>query len=111
MHDMANDTDGINQQDKITVYRIIQEQLSNIIKQAKVTEVTIRLSKSGSQLLLRIADNGIGFDSATVKKGLGSKNISNRVEYYHGQLKISHTQGCHMRIVLNMTPHCNSIIY
>ena len=110
-HDRTDYNDNINQQDKIAVYRIIQEQLSNIIKHAKATEVTIQLTQSGSQLFLEIMDNGIGFDPATVKKGLGLKNISNRVEYYHGKLEISQAKGCHMRIVLNMVSDHNSTIY
>ena len=47
---------------KIVYYRITQEALNNISRHAKATKVTIELTSTGTELILKIADNGQGFD-------------------------------------------------
>ncbi len=53
---------------KLTIFRIIQEQLNNIIKHANAKKVHILLQKKENTLSLSITDNGKGFD--TTKKRL-----------------------------------------
>jgi signal transduction histidine kinase len=48
----------------ITFYRVVQESLTNISKYAKANNVTVSLQKDGDQWILRIADDGVGFDVA-----------------------------------------------
>jgi two-component system sensor histidine kinase UhpB len=85
--------DIFREQDKVSIYRIIQEQLNNIIKHAQAREVTITLAEKNNMVHLRIEDDGIGFDVSKVKKGLGLKNITHRVEYHHGSLQITSAPG------------------
>lgn len=73
---------------KLTLYRIIQEQLNNIIKHANATNVTIELFEEDSFIKLIITDNGKGFETETVKMGLGLKNITSRVELQNGTVNI-----------------------
>src|SRR5206468_610003 len=47
---------------KLTMFRIVQEQLNNIVKHAKATEVLIRIIIEGADLVLTVVDNGVGFD-------------------------------------------------
>jgi signal transduction histidine kinase len=86
---------------KIVIYRIIQEQTSNILKHAEASEVTIQLKKDWNDLVLVISDNGKGFDTSTKGKGIGLKNIMNRAELYYGTVKIvcPPGKGCKMMIV------------
>lgn len=72
--------------DKFTmnVFRILQEQLNNILKHAKATVVNIGLSQNKKTIVLSIADNGVGFDTAQSFQGIGIKNIKNRSEAYGG---------------------------
>jgi len=81
---------------KLTVYRIMQEQLTNILKHAKATEVTISLSQNKKSLLLSIADNGVGFNTNKRKKGIGIANIKSRSMAYNGRADFFSTpgQGC-----------------
>lgn len=90
--------------DKIAVYRIVQEQLNNIIKHAQASEVHITLYYKLARLYLHIEDDGIGFDIKQVKKGLGLKNIQHRVAYYQGRLKIDTAQGrgCKLKVLLSI---------
>lgn len=86
---------------KIVIYRIIQEQMSNILKHAEASEVKIELKKEENDLILVITDNGKGFDTSTKGKGIGLKNIKNRAELYDGKVKIvcPAGKGCKMTIV------------
>jgi PAS domain S-box-containing protein len=87
---------GLPENLKLMLFRIIQEQINNIIKYAEATSILIRLITDADQLMLVISDNGRGFDPSTVKKGLGLNNIVNRAELFHGktEIKSSAEQGC-----------------
>jgi|GEM_PF-2192847 signal transduction histidine kinase len=71
---------------EFNVYRITQEALNNIIKHARASKVLIDCSKVDNMLLLSIEDNGVGFNpNETVEpKGVGLKNITNRVKLMNG---------------------------
>ena len=83
----------LGNQQKIMLYRIIQEQLNNIIKYANAEDVCIGIKKCASALQLTIADNGVGFDPAVKSKGIGLKNIESRVSYYAGKMHLHSTPG------------------
>jgi signal transduction histidine kinase len=70
-------------QNTILVFRIVQEITTNILKHAKATKIEILYSNNKRFLLLRIGDNGIGFDPVLLKKNeksFGLKNIQSRLE-------------------------------
>lgn len=69
---------------KIQFIRILQESLTNIVKHAKATLIQLHLRQSENHLILKIKDNGKGFDPKNQKKGLGLKNIETRVQYLNG---------------------------
>lgn len=77
---------------KLNVYRIVQEFLQNTIKHSRATFVEIQLTKIDDNLILTIEDNGIGFDTKEKKKGLGLTNIQRRVDYLNGKLELSSIQ-------------------
>ena len=76
--------DSVNDKFKLNVFRIVQEQLNNILKHAKATEVTISLSQNKKSIILSISDNGVGFDTTKKSKGIGVSNIISRAELYKG---------------------------
>ncbi|HEY0041004.1 MAG TPA: PAS domain S-box protein, partial [Flavisolibacter sp.] len=59
--------DFLKEADRISIYRIIQEQVSNILKHSQATNATITLSQTGNIIGLTIADNGQGFDEEKIK--------------------------------------------
>ena len=78
-----------NQQIEITLYRIIQEAINNIIKHADASCVDIQLKNYEDIILLTIEDNGVGFDVKDVsEKGLGLKSIQNRLEAINAYIEI-----------------------
>ncbi|MDB5203174.1 MAG: hypothetical protein JWQ27_2583 [Ferruginibacter sp.] len=78
---------------KLTLFRIIQEQISNIMKHAHASEARILLQRTAEQIILIITDNGIGFDTQARRKGIGLSNINSRAGLYKGQLIISSEEG------------------
>ena len=80
---------------EINLYRIIQELVSNILKHAKASEITIQLNKVNNELLLMVEDNGRGFDPsvASQQKGMGLRNIESRVSTLGGRLSIDSGRG------------------
>jgi PAS domain S-box-containing protein len=96
--------EAIHENIKLTVFRIVQEQLNNVSKYAKATRVTITISNNTKEVILHICDNGVGFNTKAKRAGVGLTNIYNRVESYNGTIDIKSApgQGCklHLRIPL-----------
>ena len=86
---------------QVMTYRIIQEQLNNVLKHSEADRVSIRLSQSGGVVHLVINDNGVGFDSHQVKQGLGLNNIRNRLEVVRGNLQIESQPGCGCTLMID----------
>jgi two-component system sensor histidine kinase UhpB len=82
------------------IYRIVQEQVNNIIKHSRASQVNIDITSDADQISLSIADNGIGFDTKQKSKGIGLRNIENRVKFYRGNATIrsQKEKGCVLEI-------------
>jgi|GEM_PF-4016295 len=78
---------------KLMLYRIVQEQLNNIIKHAGADRAIIRLTSEPGTILLEITDNGKGFDMHAIRKGLGFTNIRNRAELFGGKVDVLSSLG------------------
>lgn len=76
--------DKVSDKFKLTIFRIVQEQINNILKHAKATGVTIKFSQNKKTITLNVTDNGIGFDPAIKRKGIGLDNIKSRAISYSG---------------------------
>ena len=75
------------------LFRIIQEQVNNIVRHAGADNMNIRLQSDAEFIILTITDDGKGFDPANYKKGLGFKNIANRVSLFNGKVEIESAPG------------------
>ena len=78
----------VNHEMHITIYRIIQEQLTNIIKHAEASEVKLMLDFIDHYLFLSVVDNGRGFSLSEQKSGMGITNMITRAESLHGTVSI-----------------------
>jgi len=63
---------------EITLYRIVQELVSNVLKHAHATELSIAVTRQPGRLSVMVADDGHGFEPATVEKGIGLQNVRSR---------------------------------
>ena len=79
--------------EQLVIFRVVQEQLNNIIKYASASTVFIDLFTTNDICRLTISDNGIGFDTAVIHKGIGLTNMRNRVEAINGVLEIISSPG------------------
>jgi|GEM_PF-550733 len=86
---------------KLTIFRIIQEQLTNIIKHANASEVFLSLRQQQDQLELNINDNGRGFRLNDKRRGIGITNINNRATLFNGQVRFDSSPGCGCRMKVN----------
>jgi signal transduction histidine kinase len=89
---------------QLNVYRIIQEQVNNVIKHAGGTLLTIHLSRKENEIILLISDNGKGCDTGKEKNGVGIINIRSRAELYYGSVAIESSpgEGFKLKVVLSL---------
>ncbi|WP_299277563.1 sensor histidine kinase [uncultured Psychroserpens sp.] len=76
---------------ELTIFRIIQELITNIIKHASATEATIHITNHEDSLNIMVEDNGIGFNPSQVtktNKGMGISSIDKRIEHLEGSMTI-----------------------
>ncbi|CAA0242650.1 putative two-component system sensor histidine kinase [Tenacibaculum maritimum] len=78
----------INEITKVNIYRITQEAIQNIIKHAKAKNVTLAFSITSQELIIKLSDDGIGFNTKKGRKGIGLKNITSRIQRIHAHLDI-----------------------
>ncbi|HVU97059.1 MAG TPA: PAS domain-containing protein [Puia sp.] len=97
------DENALLPEQKINVYRIIQEQLNNILKHAQAHSVMIELTKEEEQIRLLVVDDGRGFDPRMRRDGVGISNIISRAELYNGKVDIDSApgKGCRLEVILN----------
>lgn len=84
----------------LAIYRIVQEQLNNIIKHSGASKVTILLLQTEGETELRIEDNGKGFDPLVRSNGIGLNNIASRVKAFSGRLSVDSGpgRGCRLEV-------------
>ncbi len=83
----------LDKKQQLTIFRIVQEQLRNIVKHSKATYAIINLTKQANGITLLISDNGVGCDLQKEKEGVGLINIRSRVEFYSGTVSVTSKQG------------------
>ncbi|MEG4446895.1 sensor histidine kinase [Microcoleus sp. AT9_B5] len=92
----------LSQEINTTLYRIVQESLTNIHKHADATVVTVGLQQHAGQIYLSVADNGKGFDPAQNTTGFGLQGMRERVAAAGGQFAIysKSENGCRISVSL-----------
>lgn len=95
MHVFGLDESAFDDQQKIGIYRIIQELTQNVIKHADAQNMIIQLTKDADKINIEVEDDGIGFDLTQIQKieGIGLKNITSRVSHLDGTIRIDSKPG------------------
>jgi len=85
---------------QLNLYRILQEQLRNIVKHAHATNVYVGVIIHKEKLQMNISDNGIGFNLEGGKGGIGFANMNRRVELFSGNFTVNSSlgHGCEITI-------------
>jgi signal transduction histidine kinase len=85
-----------------TIYRIVQEALTNICKYAQATAVQIQLSTTQNNVYLSVEDNGRGFSLNQNKTGFGLQGMRERVAVLGGNFLMQTAPGAGCRIILQL---------
>jgi signal transduction histidine kinase len=94
----------IGKNNEITIYRIIQELFQNTIKHAHASLAELKINCDEKSVNIYYFDNGIGFDTNTIKKGIGLNNIESRVNLFGGNTTIysNKNEGVSIKIELQI---------
>ncbi|MCK5442167.1 MAG: tetratricopeptide repeat protein [Maribacter sp.] len=96
------DWDALDGEIKINLYRIIQESTQNSVKHAECKNISVDFNTESDYLNVRIEDDGKGFTRSKRKKGIGTRNISSRIEKLRGTWKIDSTPGQGTKVMLSI---------
>lgn len=85
----------INSEISTTIYRIVQESLTNVEKHAFASEVEVRIQQFKNFIQCIVRDNGVGCQLSEVikKKGIGLRNMRERVEFLGGDFEFNSERG------------------
>ncbi|GAA4736993.1 ATP-binding protein [Flavisolibacter ginsenosidimutans] len=94
---------GVVMSQKLALYRILQEQLTNIVKHAQATHVWISLFGKDDNVILTVRDNGKGFDATSKTRGMGITNIISRAKVFDGtvQIETAPQNGCLLTVTMS----------
>jgi len=94
------DNRELNDDLKLNIYRIIQEQINNIVKHASPRKIDISVQAEHNALHIEMKDDGKGFDVNMKRKGICLSNMMNRIESFNGQMVIESSigEGCSVQI-------------
>ena len=95
---------------EISLYRIIQESLNNILKHSEASEIRVSITKNERSVLIKIADNGKGFDvkangESNLRGGFGLLGMSERVRMIGGSISIESAAGKGTAIAIELWKH------
>jgi signal transduction histidine kinase len=76
-----------------TVYRLVQEALTNVIKHARAEHVDLRVAETNGRIEVSVRDDGVGFSPAAEQTGFGLVGMRERLAIVGGTLEISSTPG------------------
>lgn len=93
---------------QINIYRILQEQLRNILKYANCKMIEVDIILNNNQLKMRIADDGVGFDPSAAKGGIGMSNMRRRTELFHGKFTVFSSPGKGCELVIQIPLKCDN---
>lgn len=106
--ELLNLQENIRMQEKIEIYRIVQELLANAARHSGATEVFLQCSKVHERFYITIEDNGKGLpepDNSRHGNGMGLENIRSRLAYMHGKIELQSSpgKGTIINIEINVT--------
>jgi len=93
------DLSGLGELTNITVYRLVQECLTNVTKHSGATHVYVGVSRvSATDVRATVRDNGRGRDAHAKRSGLGLVGLRERVEALRGRLELAGAPGAGVHV-------------
>lgn len=106
------DENIISSEDEIVIYRTIQELISNVLKHAKASKLSILLTyfKEDNIINILIQDNGIGFDTEKEFKGMGLKSIKDIILNYEGDISFDSNENSGTTVNIDLPLNFSNIL-
>lgn len=102
LHNSVGDDVELSEELRQLLYRIVQEQLNNVIKHACAKSVTVALKATPTGIMLQVSDDGIGFDPGSQHTGIGLHNMRNRLKPLRGRLLLQTAPGEGCRLLVKL---------
>jgi two-component system, NarL family, sensor histidine kinase DevS len=83
--------DGRNPELETTVYRLVQEALTNVVKHAHASSAQVTVRSTDGEIVVEVSDDGTGFDPETATSGFGLAGMRERAYLAGGTLEVSST--------------------
>ena len=99
---MTGDFANVNEQVLVTVFRLVQECLTNITRYAQAGAVDIVVQQERGKINLVVTDNGAGFDTAVKPTGFGLAGMRERVTGLAGEFELSSAKGKGTQVKVNL---------
>lgn len=109
--EIKGDPVSLTPENELHIYRIAQEAIQNCIKHANATSLNFTLNYERDSFIMKITDNGIGFDEKKIHemKGLGFFNMFQRARYVQGFLEVQSVLLEGSTVILTLNPGKNGI--
>ncbi len=88
---------------KLTIFRIVQEQVHNISKHAFAKNIDLSIVQETGRILLLVKDDGIGFDTGKKITGIGLENIRMRASLFKGEVDIISSPGNGFQLMVSLS--------
>jgi signal transduction histidine kinase len=104
----AENLGGLSQEAALCLFRVAQEALTNALRHAQATTITVSLSATLDQVALQVTDDGVGFAAAKTAGGLGLRSIDERVRLAGGQVTVASKPGAGTTLLVRVprNPAC-----
>lgn len=98
--------DGLEDQYRTCIYRVVQEALTNCVRHSGATYVRVNITGTSAGLSVSVSDDGVGVDPARRGRGLGLRGMEERVRELHGTMSVHAAvgQGTILRLWLPLAP-------
>jgi signal transduction histidine kinase len=83
---------AVNPKSEQALFRVLQEALANAARHSQANKVWVRLKSENDHVTLTIEDNGIGYNTERITKGVGLDSMRERLAEVHGSLEVSSRQ-------------------
>ncbi len=87
---------------EVATYRMVQEAVSNALKHAKASHLSIQATRSETLLNLMVEDDGLGFDPANAGDGMGMSNLRARAAEFNGAVRVDSLPGRGTTVVIDL---------
>ncbi len=89
---------------KLVVFRVVQEALNNAVKHSDASSLNVSINYQSEKLVITVNDNGKGFDIKELEsnKGIGFRNMVNRMQLIKGSVKVNSTSGKGTSVIIQL---------